>query len=113
MKHFALNPLFQNKMKKRPRKSHYNYLTYTPALTDWDYNSYQAIQIQAYLSCHDFAPNNYTLPDFGISNIVRVFQIILPRKVAAKPLDHAITKNFQITTSWWGYEYRKGRLSIK
>ena len=43
----------------------------------------------------------FCVSNFGISNVVRIFQVIFSRKIATEPLSHSITKYFQIGMSWW------------
>lgn len=62
MKQLCTKPIVPKQNEEKTKEISLQ-LPYLHTSTDWDYNSYQEIQIQTYLSRHDFAPNNYTLPN--------------------------------------------------
>lgn len=43
--------------------------------------------------------NTKIQPDFGVSDVEWVLQLILPGQASAQPLNHAVAKDLQVTPS--------------
>lgn len=55
----------------------------------------------------EYWPTPEPIPDFRVSHVVGILQLVLPGQASTQPLDHAVAQNLQVTSPARNWKHNK------